>query len=169
LTGANSYSATLTRLVDGSIETLSGPLSAGSGIHRFRVLNNNAGVGSDFDHYVNQMSISGSQSASDNAGNSAYDDGWDTVFAAWMAVSKANDKDAVLVLLTITVEPAAEPEAKTDDGNGEAPPLDRRITLIFAEGGAITLDVECVDMALADLGVPYGTALKPDHNLSDPA
>lgn len=57
--------------------------------------------------------------------------------------------DEVLVLLALT-------HAEAGDGGAE-------IGLIFAGGGAINLRVECIDMTLTDLGMPYATRLKPAH------
>ncbi len=58
-------------------------------------------------------------------------------------------KDQVLSLLTLTFE------------EGDAP--QGRITLAFAGGGAVRLDVECIEAALSDLGAAWGTPRKPEH------
>jgi len=62
--------------------------------------------------------------------------------------------DEVLVLLALTL-------AEAGDGSAE-------LGLIFAGGGAINLRVECIDMTLSDLGMPYPTRLKPRHDLAGP-
>lgn len=61
--------------------------------------------------------------------------------------------DAVLELLAIEFEPTDEPAG--------------HITLVFAGGGAIRLEVECVEAAAADLGPAWETASRPEHALDD--
>ena len=61
--------------------------------------------------------------------------------------------DAVLNLLAISFT------------EGEAP--SGVVTLTFAGGGEITLDVECLESQLADLGPAWETANKPLHALDD--
>lgn len=58
--------------------------------------------------------------------------------------------DAIAELLSISFEPK-------EDGAGA-------ITLVLAGGGAIRLDVECIDAELADIGEPWATAHKPAHD-----
>ena len=58
-------------------------------------------------------------------------------------------KDAVLSLLAISFEP------------GEAP--GGSITLRFADGGAIRLEVECIEVELKDLGPVWQATSKPHH------
>lgn len=58
-------------------------------------------------------------------------------------------KDQVLSLLTLTFEPQEEPQGT--------------ITLTFAGGGAVRLEVECIEAALTDLGGAWATPLKPEH------
>lgn len=58
-------------------------------------------------------------------------------------------KDQVLSLLTLTFEP------------GEAP--QGAIILTFAGGGAVRLDVECIEAALTDLGAAWATSRRPEH------
>jgi hypothetical protein len=57
--------------------------------------------------------------------------------------------DQVLSLLTLTFEP------------GEAP--QGQILLSFAGGGAVRLQVECVEAALTDLGAAWATKRRPEH------
>jgi hypothetical protein len=59
--------------------------------------------------------------------------------------------DAVLSLLTIRFEP------------GDAPA--GRILLDFSGGGAICLDVECIEASLADLGAAWSTEHRPVHQV----
>jgi len=58
-------------------------------------------------------------------------------------------KDAVLALLAITFEPAEVPSGT--------------LTLHFAGGGAVRLQVECVEAELRDLGAAWSTSVKPKH------
>ena len=62
--------------------------------------------------------------------------------------------DRVLELLTIDC-------ASSGDG-AEA------ITLVFAGGAKLRLDVECVDCTLDDIGQPWPTAHRPDHAIGEP-
>jgi hypothetical protein len=59
------------------------------------------------------------------------------------------DKEAVLSLLAVAFEP------------GEAP--SGTATLIFAEGGAIQIDVECIEMQMKDLGPVWSAESRPAH------
>jgi hypothetical protein len=61
--------------------------------------------------------------------------------------------DAVLELLAIKFEPA-------NDGAGV-------IDLIFAGGGTVRLDVECIEGQLSDITQPWATAHLPDHPTDD--
>ncbi|MGO4572882.1 DUF2948 family protein [Microvirga sp. 2TAF3] len=61
-----------------------------------------------------------------------------------------NDKDAVLDLLAISFE------------EGDAP--SGTATLIFAEGGAIQVDVDCIEMQMKDLGPVWAAESRPSHN-----
>ena len=62
-----------------------------------------------------------------------------------------NDKRQVLSLMTIGFEQARESEP------------DGAITLLFAGGGAIRLEVECIEAELRDIGTGWRTVAKPDH------
>ncbi|MGI9426973.1 MAG: DUF2948 family protein [Hyphomicrobiaceae bacterium] len=66
-------------------------------------------------------------------------------------------KDDVLSLLTVQFEQLTE-----NDPAGQ-------ITLIFAGGGAIQFDVECIEIELRDLGGAWATASRPDHTDGDSA
>jgi hypothetical protein len=58
--------------------------------------------------------------------------------------------EAVAALLSLQFEPDAEPPGGA-------------LTLAFAGGGALRLQVECVDAALADLSAPWPARARPDH------
>ena len=64
-------------------------------------------------------------------------------------------KRAVLSLLTIDFAAAAP-----DDPSGT-------VTLLFAGGGAIQLDVECIEVELRDLGAAWRARAKPEHPVED--
>ena len=49
----------------------------------------------------------------------------------------------------------------------EAEPPGGYITLYFAGGGAVRLEVECIEGELRDLGVAWKTAIKPQHAVVD--
>jgi hypothetical protein len=63
-------------------------------------------------------------------------------------------KDAVVSLLAISYEPGEAPEGK--------------VTLHFADGGAIRLHVECIEAELKDLGPMWRVASMPQHPNDDP-
>lgn len=63
--------------------------------------------------------------------------------------------DAVLELLAVSFETADTPAGK--------------VTLVFAGGGAVQLDVEVIEARLADLGAAWATSAKPEHDLESPA
>jgi len=59
------------------------------------------------------------------------------------------DKDAVLNLLAISFD-------ERDAPSGTA-------TLIFAEGGAIQVDLECIEMQMKDIGPVWAAESRPSH------
>ncbi len=59
--------------------------------------------------------------------------------------------DAVVELLAVSFETADTPAGK--------------VTLVFAGGGAVQLDVEVIEARLADLGTAWATSAKPEHDL----
>jgi hypothetical protein len=63
-------------------------------------------------------------------------------------IEQAN-KDAVLNLLAISFE-------ERDAPSGTA-------TLIFADGGAIQIDLECIEMQMKDLGPVWAAESRPTH------
>lgn len=62
---------------------------------------------------------------------------------------RQDDKDAVLSLLAIEF-------AETNAPAG-------RVTLYFSGGGALSFDVECIEVQLADLGAAWATEHMPHH------
>ncbi len=63
--------------------------------------------------------------------------------------------DAVVELLAVSFETADTPAG--------------RVTLVFAGGGAVQLDVEVIEGRLADLGAAWATSAKPEHDLESTA
>ena len=61
------------------------------------------------------------------------------------------DKKQILSLMTIDFVRARDGEP------------DGTITLLFAGGGAIRLEVECIEAELRDIGAGWRTSAKPDH------
>ncbi len=61
--------------------------------------------------------------------------------------------DAVLALLAIEFDPGDTPSGHID--------------LVFAGGGAVRLEVECVEVRLADLGPEWETTSQPAHDFSE--
>ena len=66
---------------------------------------------------------------------------------------KRGADEAVLELLAIEFEPGDTPSGQTN--------------LVFAGGGAVQLEVECIEARLADLGPAWETQSQPAHNLDD--
>jgi len=62
-------------------------------------------------------------------------------------------KGGALALLAVTFEPGEEPSGA--------------VTLLFAGGGAIQLEVECIEAELRDLGAAWSTRRKPEHATDD--
>jgi hypothetical protein len=58
--------------------------------------------------------------------------------------------DETLSLLTIAFEPSEAPSGT--------------VTLVFAGGGAIRLDVECIEVRMKDLGPVWEAEGRPDHD-----
>lgn len=78
---------------------------------------------------------------------------FERVRAVRAAHLRQDAKDAVLELLAVRFEP------------GEAP--GGAIVLVFAGGGAIRLEVECVESVLKDLGPAWTTGTCPSHPLEE--
>lgn len=62
---------------------------------------------------------------------------------------KQGAPDAVVSLLAMTFEPGETPGGV--------------LLLTFAGGGALRLNVECIDVTLADISAPWAAARRPDH------
>jgi hypothetical protein len=75
---------------------------------------------------------------------------FDRVQAARISRIDRGRPDAVLELLAISFEATDAPAGK--------------ITLHFAGGGAVQLDVEVIEVRLGDLGAAWATAAKPSHD-----
>lgn len=80
---------------------------------------------------------------------------FDRVLSARTHNIRKDAEDAVLSLLAIEFTP-------TDEPSGD-------ITLVFSGGGAIRLEVECIEAAMADLGPAWPTRSRPSHDLDDEA
>jgi hypothetical protein len=76
---------------------------------------------------------------------------FDRVLAVRSAGIDRANPNAVLELLAIAYEPTDEPAGT--------------VTLIFAGGGAIALDVECLEASISDLGPAWSTKACPNHDL----
>ena len=63
------------------------------------------------------------------------------------------DPDAVLNLLAVTFEPTEAPSGT--------------VSLVFAGGGAVALEVECVEAQMRDLGAAWRASSRPAHDLAD--
>lgn len=62
-----------------------------------------------------------------------------------------SDAKVVLELLSILAEPKEEPAAT--------------LTLVFAGGGAVRLEVECIDAQMQDIGTPFPVRRAPQHKV----
>ncbi|MGD1888136.1 MAG: DUF2948 family protein [Cohaesibacteraceae bacterium] len=71
------------------------------------------------------------------------------VLRAELAGFDRDRRDDVLDLLSISFEATEEPEGT--------------LTLAFAGGATVRLHVECLELAMADLGGAWTTQSKPDH------
>lgn len=79
---------------------------------------------------------------------------FDDVLAVRSQNIRLDARDAVVELLAIRFEAT---------GGAEDPA--GTITLDFAGGGTIALDVECLEGHLTDIGQPWETTSKPEHDL----
>jgi hypothetical protein len=66
-----------------------------------------------------------------------------------------SDPDALLELLSILFSPDSDTD---EEGAGPG-----TVILVFAGGGEIHLDVECIECALTDIAGPFEVASKPEH------
>jgi hypothetical protein len=62
---------------------------------------------------------------------------------------KQGAQDAVVSLLSVTFEPADPPSGA--------------LVFTFSGGGVLRLEVECVDLVLADVSQPWAAAGRPEH------
>ncbi|MEL6365837.1 MAG: DUF2948 family protein [Pseudomonadota bacterium] len=74
---------------------------------------------------------------------------FDDVLAVRAKAVRMDAKDAVVSVLAVRFEPG-------EDGAGT-------VTLDLAGGGAIALDVECLNVRLSDLTDPWAARGKPEH------
>jgi Protein of unknown function (DUF2948) len=58
--------------------------------------------------------------------------------------------EALAAILSLAFAPAAEPPGG-------------RVQILLAGGGEIALEVECIDAVLLDIGAPWRTPRRPDH------
>jgi Protein of unknown function (DUF2948) len=77
---------------------------------------------------------------------------FDRVTRAQVHKIRPGEPAAVVELLALTYE--------------EADPPSGFITLHFAGGGAIRLEVECIEAELRDLGAAWRTSVKPEHGFA---
>jgi hypothetical protein len=80
---------------------------------------------------------------------------FDRVLAAKTARIRREVPDAVLSLLAVTFEPAADPALAPSGA----------VVLTFAGGGAVRLEVECIEARLADLGGVWAARARPEHEI----
>ncbi len=78
---------------------------------------------------------------------------FDRVKRAQVLNIRPGEQSAFAELLAVTYE--------------EAQPPSGSITLYFAGGGAVRLEVECIEGELRDLGVAWRTAVMPQHSVAD--
>ncbi len=89
---------------------------------------------------------------------------FDRVLAAQTQNINLQNKRAVLSLLAIQFESSGGPDTGAADGNetaGREP--GGYVLLTFAGGGAIRLEVECIEAELRDLGAAWATKNRPQH------
>ena len=67
-----------------------------------------------------------------------------------------SDETAIVSLLAMTFIPGTEPPEGT-------------IELSFAGGGAVRVEVECIEVAMADLSAAWPARARPDHDADDNA
>jgi hypothetical protein len=77
---------------------------------------------------------------------------FDRVLKARLSNIDRDRPDAVLELLAVSFDADDTPAGK--------------VTLIFAGGGAVQLEVEVIEARLADLGTAWATQAKPSHDLA---
>ncbi len=80
---------------------------------------------------------------------------FDRVLSAKSCRIRRDVPDAVLSLLAVTFEPAADPALAPSGA----------VVLTFAGGGGVRLEVECIEARLADLGAAWEARAKPAHEV----
>jgi hypothetical protein len=80
---------------------------------------------------------------------------FDSVFSARGHNLKRSDPNAVASLLAIRFTPKGQ-----DDPAGT-------VELVFAGGGAIRLEVECIDVGLTDVSGPWAARGRPAHEIEE--
>jgi hypothetical protein len=76
---------------------------------------------------------------------------FDGVLRASLQGIDRSRREQVLELLGIDVKESADAGAT--------------VTLVFAGGGAVRLEVECLDCHIADIGAPWAVPLRPRHRI----
>jgi len=74
---------------------------------------------------------------------------FDRVSAVRSIRIKQDAAEAVLELLAVQYTPSDAPAGE--------------VTLVFSGGGAVQLDVECIEAQLSDLGAAWAAKSRPDH------
>jgi hypothetical protein len=82
---------------------------------------------------------------------------FDGVLRVQSSQVKLGAGEAVVSILAVTFTPAGAKEGEDVDPGGV-------IEIVLAGGGAIRLDVECIDAGLADLTGPWAAIATPDHD-----
>ncbi len=77
---------------------------------------------------------------------------FDRVLSVQASHIRRDRPEAVLELLAISFEPVDAPGGL--------------VTLYFAGGGAVRIEVECIEVRLADLGAAWATMAKPVHDIA---
>ena len=77
---------------------------------------------------------------------------FDRVLSVKTSNIRRDRPDAVLDLLAVSFEPTDAPAGV--------------ITIVFAGGGAVRLEVEVIETRLADLGAAWATRARPSHDLA---
>ncbi len=78
---------------------------------------------------------------------------FDRVLSVKTSRIRRDRPEAVLELLAVSFEPTDTPAG--------------HVILVFAGGGAVRLEVECIEARLADLGAAWATRKKPSHDLAE--
>jgi hypothetical protein len=78
---------------------------------------------------------------------------FDRVAAVKASQIDRSNPDAPLNLLAITFTATELPAGE--------------VTLVFSDGGAMKLSVECIEAQMKDLGPVWATSTTPDHNLGE--